>query len=120
MKKLIVLLTLALGLSFMAFAAEDANGTWKATLETPNGAVTNTMILKVDGDKLTGSVNTEGMGVQQITNGKVDGDKITFSFSTDFGTIVYSGTIKGDSMAMTINVGDGMFTLTTTASRVKT
>jgi hypothetical protein len=120
MKRFFAALTLVLGLSVMAVAAEDATGNWKATLETPNGSVVSTFVFKVDGDKLTGSVATEGMGVQQITNGKVDGDKISFSFSAEFGTIAYTGTVKGDEIAITINVGDGMFTLNTTATRVKT
>jgi len=118
MKKIFVILTLVLGLSGMAMAAEDATGTWKATLDTPNGPMVNTFALKADGAKLTGSVTSE-MGVQQITNGKVDGDKISFSYSTDFGTIAYSGTVKGDTITMTMNVGDGMFTLNMTATRVK-
>ena len=39
MKKLIVILTAILGFSFMALAAEDAAGNWKATIETPNGTL---------------------------------------------------------------------------------
>src|ERR1700722_11998446 len=110
MKKIIVMLTLVLGLSAIAVAAEDASGTWKATLETPNGAMTNTFVLKVDGDKLTGSISSDMMGTQQITSGKVDGDKVTFSFTSDFGVIAYSGTVKGDTLNLTLTVGDGQFT----------
>ena len=34
MKRLLVTIALVLGLGFMAFAAEDPAGTWKATMET--------------------------------------------------------------------------------------
>src|ERR1019366_2437871 len=40
----------------LAALAADASGTWKASLETPNGTMENTFTLKVDGDKLTGTV----------------------------------------------------------------
>lgn len=119
MKKLIVLLTLVLGLSFMAFAAEDAAGTWKGTLETPNGAITNTFVLKVEDGKLTGTIANDMMGSSPISDGKIDGDKISFTQPSDFGALVYSGTIKGDTMTLTLVVGGGQFTLNITATRVK-
>ena len=113
-------MALVLGLSVMGMAAEDATGTWKATLETPNGSAVNTFVLKVDGDKVTGTISSDMMGSQQITTGKVDGDKISFSFTTDFGVIAYAGTVKGDTMNLTLTVGDGQFTLPVNATRVKT
>ncbi len=119
MKKLIVLLTAILAFSLMAFAAEDANGNWKTTIETPNGSQTQTFALKVDAGKVTGTIGSEMMGNLQIADGKIEGDKISFSVSTNFGAIRYAGTISGDTMKLTLTVGDGQFTLDIAATRVK-
>ena len=119
MKQLVVILMAVLGLGVMALAAEDATGTWKATLETPNGSQVNTFILKMDGSKVTGTISSDMMGTQQIADGKMDGDKITFSVTSDFGVISYVGTVKGDTMKLTLTVGEGQFTLPVNATRAK-
>jgi hypothetical protein len=38
--------------------AADVAGTWKATVDTPNGAMESTFVFKVDGAKLTGTVTS--------------------------------------------------------------
>jgi hypothetical protein len=119
MRRIFVMIIAVCGLAFMAIAAEDAAGTWKATLDTPNGPAENTFVLKVDGDKIAGTVTSGMMGTQQISGGKLDGDKITFSVTSDFGVITYAGNIKGDDMKLTLTVGDGQFTLDLTAKRQK-
>jgi hypothetical protein len=120
MKKLIVMLTVLLGFSFMALAAEDATGNWKASIETPNGTQVQTFALKMDGDKVTGTIGSEMLGSLVIADGKMDGDKISFSINTDYGVIRYAGTVSGDTMKLTITVGDGQFTFDISAARVKT
>ena len=62
----------------LAVLAADASGTWKASIETPNGAMENTFTFKVEGDKLTGTVTMGQMGEGPISEGKVDGDDVTF------------------------------------------
>jgi hypothetical protein len=119
MRKALVLILAVCGLAFMAMAAEDAAGTWKATLDTPNGPAENTFVLKVDGSTVTGTISSAMMGEQKISAGKIDGDKISFSITSDFGVIAYAGTIKGDDMKLTLTVGDGQFTLDLTAKRQK-
>ena len=120
MKQALVILIALLGLSFMSLAAEDATGTWKASFETPNGSQVNTFVLKMDGTQVTGTISSDMMGTQQISDGKMDGEKISFSMTTGFGLIHYSGTVKGDTMKLTLTVGDGQFTLDVAATRVKT
>lgn len=119
MKKLIAILTALLAFSFVAVAAEDATGNWKATIDTPNGTQVQTFALKMDGGKVTGTIGSEMLGNMQIAEGKVDGDKISFSISSDYGVIRYAGTVSGDTMKLTITVGDGQFTFDITAARVK-
>jgi hypothetical protein len=119
MKRFFLMLTIVLGVSFMALAAEDPAGTWKGTMETPMGSQGNTFVLKVDGGKLTGTLSHDMMGSRQISDGKIDGERISFSVNSDFGIITYSGTVKGDTLKPTITAGDGQFTLDINATRVK-
>ena len=120
MRKLTILMMFLLALGGAAFAAEDPTGTWKGSMETPMGSQDNTFTFKVEGDKLTGTIANGMMGQLAIANGKFTEDKISFSIQSDFGTIVYTGTIKGDEMNLTLSVGDGQFTLNFGAKRVKT
>jgi hypothetical protein len=120
MKQLIVILTALLAFSFAALAAEDATGNWKATIDTPNGSQVQTFALKMDGGKVTGTIGSEMLGSMQIAEGRMDGDKISFSITSDYGVIRYAGTVSGDTMKLTITVGDGQFTFDITAARVRT
>jgi hypothetical protein len=118
MHRWILLLMAVLALTVTAFGQETAAGTWKATLETPNGAQESTFVLKVDGAKLTGSVSG-GFGTLEIADGKIDGDKVSFTIHSDFGQISYSGAVKGDEMKLTLTAGEGQFTLDFVAHRAK-
>jgi hypothetical protein len=67
MRKLIFLLA---ALSVAAFAA-DVTGNWKASLETPNGTMEFTYVLKADGNTVTGTIQSQ-MGEMKIDEGKLD------------------------------------------------
>jgi hypothetical protein len=96
MRKLIFLLA---ALSLAAFAA-DVTGNWKASLDTPNGALEFTYVLKADGNVVTGTVQSQ-MGEMKIDEGKLDGDKISFSVTIEnMGKLVYKGVVKGDEMTL--------------------
>ena len=75
MQRLLSLLLISAG----AALAADATGTWKASIETPNGTIETTFALKVDSGKLTGTVTSGQMGESPISEGKVDGDNISFA-----------------------------------------
>jgi hypothetical protein len=107
-----------LALTFSAFGQENAAGTWKATLDTPDGPQESTFVLKVEGSKLTGTISG-GLGTIEIQEGKIDGDKVSFGIDTDFGLISYAGTVKGDEMKLTLSAGEGQFTLDFVAHRAK-
>ena len=107
MKQLFVMLIAVLGLSLVALAAEDATGTWKVSVETPGGTQVNTIVLKMEGGKVIGTMGSEAMGTVQIADGKMDGENISFSINTaDYGAVAFSGKVKGDKMPLTLRVGD--------------
>jgi hypothetical protein len=107
----------------LAALAADASGTWKATVETPNGAMENTFTLKVDGDKLTGTITMGQFGEAPISEGKVDGDNVSFLVVREFNgnqfRINYKGKVAGDEMKLTGEVVGMDRTFEMTATRVK-
>ena len=88
--------------------AADISGTWKATVETPNGAMETTFVFKVEGDKVTGTATLGQMGESAISEGKVDGDNVTFAVvrsgpNGEF-RINYTGKVNGDEMKIAASV----------------
>ena len=111
-KKLLFVVTIALALSIVAFAA-DVTGKW--TYEQPGrggGAPTPvTITLKQDGSKLTGSVPGFGRGGQEappteISDGKVDGNNVSFTVKREMGgqtrVTKYEGTLDGETLKLKI------------------
>ena len=101
----------------------DASGTWKASMETPNGTRENTFTFKVDGDKLTGTVTMGQMGEGPISEGKVDGDNVSFAVVREFNgnqlRINYKGKVSGDEMKLSGEVVGMDRTFEMTAKRAK-
>ena len=96
MAGMLLMLAAAVGL------AADLNGRWQGSLDGPNGEVQLVFNFKVDGNSLSGSVETPD-GNADITEGKVDGHK--FSFKTHIGDnteINHTGTISGDAIQLKI------------------
>ncbi|MCW5964794.1 MAG: hypothetical protein KIT83_12200 [Bryobacterales bacterium] len=108
---------LFLGLALVAITAfgADVAGTWKGALETQNGTLEIEYQFKAEDGKLTGTASSH-MGSIAITDGKVDGDNITFTIATGEYTVVHKGTVSGDEMKLTADVGSR--TLEITAKRV--
>jgi hypothetical protein len=87
----------------------DPTGTYIWTQAGRNGGPdrTNTLVLKVEGDKLTGNVTSPGRGgaaptPTAITDGKVTGSQVSFNVVRDFGgntmTMKYSGTVTNGAI----------------------
>ena len=104
MKYLLAVLTLLVSISTVCAASID--GTWKGTMETPMGAMENTITLKADGANLTGSVKTD-LFESKIENATLKGDKVSFVLTMDFGTLKYDGTLAGDALNFTVIGPDG-------------
>ncbi len=117
MKRLPVLMLL---FALCGFAA-DVAGTWKASVETPNGNFENTFVFKVDGTKLTGTSANQMMGETAISDGKVDGDDVSFNvvISRDGNEfkLAYKGKVTGNEMKLTISLPGGDRTFEMTAKK---
>jgi hypothetical protein len=108
---LTLLLPAALCLAFtsgISAIAADASGTWTWSTPGRNGGEPrkSTLKLKVDGDKLTGTLSMPGrQGAAVDTNiedGKVKGDEISFTVTREFNNnkmvAKYNGKLSGDSI----------------------
>ena len=106
------IVALLMAFAFPAAAAE-LPGRWTAEFESPIGVQKYVYEFQKSGDAFTGQATFErsiGNGTVQLKNVKVEGDKITFDepLSVDGNemTITYSGTLAGDELKLTRNVGD--------------
>ena len=85
--------------------AADLAGKWSGDVPGRGGATApGTFTIKVDGDKLTGSM-TGAQGELPLQEGKVSGSQFSFSTTIDAGgnsiKILYKGTLSGDQLKMT-------------------
>jgi hypothetical protein len=102
-----ILLSLLLALASLLALAADIDGKW--TGEGGRGG-TQTLTLKADGAKLTGTISTQ-LGESAISDGKIDGNKVSFAVNIEFNgntfSQKFSGTVAGDDLQMTIEGGRG-------------
>ncbi|RUL88327.1 hypothetical protein TsocGM_08210 [Tautonia sociabilis] len=98
----VLLAFLSLGSSALA---ADATGTWTWTVQRGDNTIEQTLKLKQDGEKLTGTISGRQGGETEIEDGKVSEDTITFKVTREFNgnrfVISYQGkvddeTIKGE------------------------
>ncbi len=86
----------------------DPTGTWTWSQPGRNGGPErkSTLKLKLEGDKVTGTLSAPGRGGQTsdvaISDGKLKGDEISFAVTREVGgnklTSKYNGKISGDSI----------------------
>jgi len=116
MKKLAVYLAVILSLTFLltaaALAADEAStvaGNWEMSMQGRNGAMTQTLSIQQDGNKISGTI--KGRRGEMPFEGTVDGNKISFTVkrSTPRGDMTreYSATVDGDSMSGTVKTRMG-------------
>ena len=91
--------TLALLLGSAIFAA-DISGKWTGKVPVRGGDLVDaTFVFKVEGGKLTGTVNGI-QGEQPIVDGKVEGDSISFAVDSERGKQQFKGTLAGSELKM--------------------
>jgi hypothetical protein len=102
---------LVLLLSLSAAAQKSVEGEWYGVFNTPGGARAFRFVLKVDGEKLTGTAKRSS-GDAPIT-GTIKGSNISFSYTISYNgnnvTMTYAGKVDDDSMSGTVmfNETDG-------------
>lgn len=99
----------------MLFGAE-IDGKWEATFTTPDGQTRqNTLTLKADGDKLTGTIASQ-IGESKLQNGTINGDAVAFTAIRNFGgndvTFTYKGKVSGNKMVLKVSTGEREFEMT--------
>jgi len=96
-------LIVALLLGTPSKAAQGANvvGSWDFTVESPNGKTTSVLVIKKDGDKLSGMAKG-ARGERPLESVSVAGSDITFVMKIKFQeqdmVITYKGKVEKDSM----------------------
>lgn len=105
MKHRVFLLCTALGLTALVSLGAPIDGKWTAQVQGRNGTQTQTLTLKVDGAKLTGTLDTGRGGATDITEGKIDGMDVSFK-ATRAGrngnvTTTYTGKLMDDDLKLT-------------------
>jgi hypothetical protein len=102
--KINALVLAVLLLAAPAFAA-PVDGKWTGSVDTPNGPTEMSFTFQADGNNLTGSTTGPNPTPTTIKNGKIDGDKISFSVDLDFGgmafTLAYTGVVSADQIKLT-------------------
>lgn len=95
-------------------AKNDLSGTWGLEVTTAAGTTTPTVMLKQEGEKLSGQYSGQ-LGEAPIT-GSVKGGEFTFSFSVTIegnaSTVIFTGKAEKDTMKGTVSLagmGDGTF-----------
>ena len=83
-------------------------GTWDITVTSPQGENRASMTVTQSGATLEGTMATE-MGTVQVTDGRITGQRVTFSITLPISgqttTIVFRGTVDGNRMTGTADLG---------------
>jgi hypothetical protein len=95
-------------------------GKWNVNIQGPNGAVDSALDLKVDGQKVAGTIQSQ-MGEAKL-EGEIADAKLTFWFSMDANgqtlNITFVGTSQKDgSLAGTLSFGQGEMNWTATKAK---
>jgi hypothetical protein len=97
-----------IGLTSWLASAADIDGKWTADTKRPDGTeVTEILILKANGGKLTGSVQ-RGNSPIDISEGAIKGSDVSFKVLRANGvTQEYKGSLSGGSLKLTMNGSRG-------------
>jgi hypothetical protein len=86
-------------LAVSGLLAADATGTWTGSLLGPDGQQgTAHLVLRQDGEKLTGTAGPSPEEQHEIENGKSADGKITFEVGSEGGTMKFDLKQEGDEI----------------------
>ena len=102
--------------NFTVFA-ENVSGTWKGSYPGRDGQTReSTIVLKAEGEKLTGTVSGGRGGDSEIKDGTIKGGDISFSVVRNFGgnevTVKYKGKVTGDAIQFKVEAGERSYEMT--------
>ncbi len=111
MKRAFVSIVFAVGMLLigagLTAAQTSVAGEWDGAFETPGGARPFKLVLKAEGEKLTGTAKRSS-GDVPIT-GTIKGSDIAFSYIISYNgndlTMSFSGKVTGDSMSGSVSFG---------------
>ncbi len=111
LRKILIFTMVVAGMSLAALAA-DISGRWEGKMSMPGGGdeMTIAFTFRVDGDKVTGSVESP-MGEMPISSGQIKGDDFSFAVDVGGNTIQHKGKITGDTIKITVE-GEMAFEMT--------
>ncbi|MGE0132212.1 MAG: hypothetical protein AB7U82_29370 [Blastocatellales bacterium] len=88
--------------------SKNVAGNWKLTMETPNGTSNPALMLKQEGEELTGTY--KGRFGESPLKGTVKGAEIKFTVKLSAQgqdvELLYAGTVEGDTMKGTAKLGE--------------
>ena len=85
-------------------AAQSPAGKWKASVNTPTGALPLMFEFIVDGGKVTGTVSNDFLPKFPIEAGEVKGSQLSFKLRLQTVTLGYSGSVAGDKLTLKTKV----------------
>ena len=87
----------------------DVTGAWDLTVQTKSGTAHPSILLKQDGEKITGTY--QGRMGNSPLEGTIRGDDISFTVRLKFQetliAVTYRGAVTGDTMKGTVQFGEG-------------
>jgi hypothetical protein len=96
-------------------------GAWSLTLDTPQGSTTMDLTLKDDKGKVAGTISSDMMAEQAITDISKDGESLVLAYSLDYQGQAIPAKIKlvpeGNSWKASFDFADGQFVMDGTASK---
>jgi len=115
-RKFLITVLLLCCIAFCYAVIADMSGQWSSTFNAPDGnAYPLTYTFKIDGAKLTGTLETSGMSIP-VDSGKVKGDSLWFSIDVQGTKYTHKGKYftAADSIGMdvTFEGNKGHITLT--------
>lgn len=105
------LLLLALGMTGLVGFGAPIDGKWTAEVQGRNGTQTQTLTLKSDGAKLTGTLDSGRGAAAEISEGKITGMDVSFKAArtgrNGTTTTSYTGKLSGDDLKVTATRAGG-------------
>lgn len=105
----ILRITLALACATLLMAA-DISGKWKLSFTMQDGQTReNGLVMRVEGEKVTGTMSSQMLGDAPLQEGKVSGDDVSFVVVRNFGgnevKLNYKGKVSGAEIKFKIDGG---------------